>query len=238
MLQRATRPDGSSRYFEVLLRSTSVESNATGTQVIASRSRSTPQFAQNTLSANSPWGIQTSALRASNQPLGGYCSGNIPQSDRIRKLADKTVPTKRKQAVVQAWCKHGQSGQSGMPPPIFPRSVCRLIRGNAHNRFMPIKNTQIPSIPSFPSICQVCARSVPKIRYPHPPRFYENNRVTRYSVKYPMKTNDLKLGQSRKSAVLSGNAAVLEPSRSRTISQRHVVGRSCDRPEHSRASTA
>jgi hypothetical protein len=37
VLQRATRPDGTLRYFEVLLRSTSIESNATGTQVIASR---------------------------------------------------------------------------------------------------------------------------------------------------------------------------------------------------------
>jgi hypothetical protein len=37
VLRRAKRPDGSLRYFEVLLRSTSIESNATGTQVIASR---------------------------------------------------------------------------------------------------------------------------------------------------------------------------------------------------------
>ncbi|MGA9671197.1 MAG: hypothetical protein WBQ94_18450 [Terracidiphilus sp.] len=37
VLRRAMRPDGSLRYFEVLLRSTSIESNATGTQVIASR---------------------------------------------------------------------------------------------------------------------------------------------------------------------------------------------------------
>ncbi|HTW62203.1 MAG TPA: hypothetical protein VMD55_10390 [Terracidiphilus sp.] len=37
ILRRATRPDGSLRHFEVLLRSTSIESNATGTQVIASR---------------------------------------------------------------------------------------------------------------------------------------------------------------------------------------------------------
>ena len=37
VLRRATRPDGSLRNFEVLLRSTSIESNATGTQVIASR---------------------------------------------------------------------------------------------------------------------------------------------------------------------------------------------------------
>lgn len=37
ILQRATRPDKSLRNFEVLLRSTSIESNATGTQVIASR---------------------------------------------------------------------------------------------------------------------------------------------------------------------------------------------------------
>jgi hypothetical protein len=37
ILKRATRPDGSLRDFEVLLRSTSIESNATGTQVIASR---------------------------------------------------------------------------------------------------------------------------------------------------------------------------------------------------------
>jgi hypothetical protein len=37
ILKRATRPDGSLRHFEVLLRSTSIESNATGTQVIASR---------------------------------------------------------------------------------------------------------------------------------------------------------------------------------------------------------
>jgi hypothetical protein len=37
ILKRATRPDGSLRYFEVLLRSTSIESNATGTQVIANR---------------------------------------------------------------------------------------------------------------------------------------------------------------------------------------------------------
>jgi hypothetical protein len=37
ILKRAARADGSLRYFEVLLRSTSIESNATGTQVIASR---------------------------------------------------------------------------------------------------------------------------------------------------------------------------------------------------------
>jgi hypothetical protein len=37
ILKRATRTDGSLRSFEVLLRSTSIESNATGTQVIASR---------------------------------------------------------------------------------------------------------------------------------------------------------------------------------------------------------
>jgi hypothetical protein len=37
ILKRARGPDGSLRYFEVLLRSTSIESNATGTQVIASR---------------------------------------------------------------------------------------------------------------------------------------------------------------------------------------------------------
>jgi hypothetical protein len=37
VLQRATRPDGTLRYFEVLLRARSIESNATGTQVIASR---------------------------------------------------------------------------------------------------------------------------------------------------------------------------------------------------------
>jgi hypothetical protein len=37
ILKSATRPDGSLRNFEVLLRSTSIESSATGTQVIASR---------------------------------------------------------------------------------------------------------------------------------------------------------------------------------------------------------
>ncbi len=37
ILKQATRPDKSMRNFEVLLRSTSIESNATGTQVIASR---------------------------------------------------------------------------------------------------------------------------------------------------------------------------------------------------------
>jgi hypothetical protein len=37
ILKQATRPDKSLRNFEVLLRSTSIESNATGTQVIASR---------------------------------------------------------------------------------------------------------------------------------------------------------------------------------------------------------
>jgi hypothetical protein len=37
ILERATRADGSLRNFEVLLRSTSIDSNATGTQVIASR---------------------------------------------------------------------------------------------------------------------------------------------------------------------------------------------------------
>jgi hypothetical protein len=37
ILQRATRPDGSLRFFEILLRSTSIESNSAGTQVIASR---------------------------------------------------------------------------------------------------------------------------------------------------------------------------------------------------------
>lgn len=37
ILKRATRPDGTLRNFEVLLRATSIESSATGTQVIASR---------------------------------------------------------------------------------------------------------------------------------------------------------------------------------------------------------
>jgi hypothetical protein len=37
VLRRATRADGSLRYFEILLRSTSLESNSTGTQVIATR---------------------------------------------------------------------------------------------------------------------------------------------------------------------------------------------------------
>lgn len=37
ILKRAARPDGTLNHFEVLLRSTSIESNATGTQVIASR---------------------------------------------------------------------------------------------------------------------------------------------------------------------------------------------------------
>lgn len=37
ILRKATRPDGSLRSFEILLRSTSLESNATGTQVVGSR---------------------------------------------------------------------------------------------------------------------------------------------------------------------------------------------------------
>jgi hypothetical protein len=37
ILRRATRPDGSLRFFEILLRSTSIQSNAMATQVIASR---------------------------------------------------------------------------------------------------------------------------------------------------------------------------------------------------------
>jgi hypothetical protein len=37
ILRRATRPDGSLQFFEILLRSTSIESNSAGTQVIASR---------------------------------------------------------------------------------------------------------------------------------------------------------------------------------------------------------
>jgi len=37
ILKRATRPDGSLRFFEILLRSTSIQSNSAGTQVIASR---------------------------------------------------------------------------------------------------------------------------------------------------------------------------------------------------------
>lgn len=37
ILKRATRSDGSLRFFEILLRSTSIESNSAGTQVIASR---------------------------------------------------------------------------------------------------------------------------------------------------------------------------------------------------------
>ena len=37
ILRRARRPDGSLGYFEILLRTTSIESNATGTQVIGSR---------------------------------------------------------------------------------------------------------------------------------------------------------------------------------------------------------
>jgi hypothetical protein len=37
ILKRATRPDGTLGYFEILLRATSIESNSTGTQVIGSR---------------------------------------------------------------------------------------------------------------------------------------------------------------------------------------------------------
>jgi hypothetical protein len=37
ILERARRPDGSLAPFEVLLRSTSIQANATDTQVIASR---------------------------------------------------------------------------------------------------------------------------------------------------------------------------------------------------------
>lgn len=37
ILQQATRPDGSLRYFEILLRSTSIDSNSAGPQIIASR---------------------------------------------------------------------------------------------------------------------------------------------------------------------------------------------------------
>ncbi len=37
ILRQATRPDGSLRFFEILLRSTSIDSNSTGTQVVASR---------------------------------------------------------------------------------------------------------------------------------------------------------------------------------------------------------
>ena len=37
ILRQATRPDGSLRFFEILLRSTSIDSNATGTEVVASR---------------------------------------------------------------------------------------------------------------------------------------------------------------------------------------------------------
>jgi PAS domain-containing protein len=37
VLRQAIRPDGSIRHFEILLRSTSIESNSTGTQVIATR---------------------------------------------------------------------------------------------------------------------------------------------------------------------------------------------------------
>lgn len=37
ILRQATRPDGSMRFFEILLRSTSIESNSTGTNVVASR---------------------------------------------------------------------------------------------------------------------------------------------------------------------------------------------------------
>jgi hypothetical protein len=37
ILKQATRPDGSLRFFEILLRSTSIDSNSTGTQVVASR---------------------------------------------------------------------------------------------------------------------------------------------------------------------------------------------------------
>ncbi|HEV2486847.1 MAG TPA: hypothetical protein VGT08_15055 [Terracidiphilus sp.] len=37
ILQQATRPDGSLRFFEILLRSTSIDSNSTGTKVVASR---------------------------------------------------------------------------------------------------------------------------------------------------------------------------------------------------------
>jgi hypothetical protein len=37
ILRQATRPDGSLRFFEILLRATSLDSNSLGGQVIASR---------------------------------------------------------------------------------------------------------------------------------------------------------------------------------------------------------
>jgi hypothetical protein len=37
IIQRATRPDGSLRYFEILVRSTSIDSSSAGTEVIATR---------------------------------------------------------------------------------------------------------------------------------------------------------------------------------------------------------
>jgi hypothetical protein len=131
--------------------------------------------------------------------------------------------------------KQSQFGPSTANPGRCP-NLPRSLHPNSRKRAQSIhahQNSTNPSIPSFPSTRPGCSRSVPAPPPPPPsPAFYENNGVTRYSEKCPMKTNNLKSGQSRKSAVFSAKTAVFGRRRSRSIHQRPVVGRSCDCPEH------
>jgi hypothetical protein len=96
----------------------------------------------------------------------------------------------------------------------------------------PSNTLQIPQFLQCLQLARDEPVCTPKIRatHPHPPRFYENNKVTRSSEKYPLKTNNLELRHRRESAVLDGKAAVFEPSRSPATSKRPVVGRSCNCP--------
>jgi hypothetical protein len=84
------------------------------------------------------------------------------------------------------------------------------MHGNAHNGFMLIETPKIPQIHRLANRRgePVSTPKMPPTPSPSP-RFYENNRVARYSEKHPLKTNNLKLALCRKSTVLGAKAAIL-----------------------------
>jgi hypothetical protein len=154
----------------------------------------------------------------------------------MKQLADRTVPTKRKQALAQAQPIREDT-------PIFP-GVCSLIRGNAHNRFMPIQRHK--SLNPFNSPGKI--RSVPpKMGTPLPPffgKYLKTNRLHKMEDRNRLKINNLKIQakitpRRNKGLTIStpsiipgfeSKSASFEPSPSRSIGQRPLVRRSCDCP--------
>src|SRR5471030_615587 len=115
--------------------------------------------------------------------------------------------------------------------------VCSPIRGNAHNHFMLFKTPQIPQFPHLPQLVPDEPgpyRPQLAMIYPTPPPFsshaYENNEVTSIMTGNASENKQLTSEPVGDRSLCTRNAEVFERRRSRSMSQRRVVGRSCDCP--------